>query len=108
MLLQLQRTKDGVLSPQWAREMTVTRLFFFLTGAPGPLGAPDSRGSRDVAPGDGRSSRGGGFGDRGGDGRASGGIGGRFGGRNGCYSGFGDDGRSAWARPIRERRRQRR
>ena len=74
--------------------MTVARLFFFVRGAPPPGRArllPDSRGSRDAAPRDGRSSRGGGLGDRGGDGRGSGSIGGRFDG------GFGDGGRTAEA-----------
>ena len=75
---------------RWRSESTVSPRndcyvpFFFFTRAPRPRCAPDSRGSRDVAPGDGRSSRGSGLGDRGADGRGSGGIGVRFGGRNGC------------------------
>jgi hypothetical protein len=74
--------------------MTVARLFFFVRGAPPPGRA---RLPRQPAPRDGRSSKGGGLGDRGGDGRGSGSIGGRFGGRNGCYGGFGDGGRTAEA-----------
>ena len=75
--------------------MTVARLFFFVRGAPPPGRA---RLPRQPAPRDGRSSKGGGLGDRGGDGRGSGSIGGRFGGRNGCYGGFGDGGRAVSTR----------
>ena len=46
-------------STVWDPGNTVTSSFFPHTGPPGRRGAPDSRGSRDAAPGDGRSSRGG-------------------------------------------------
>eukprot|EP00964_Phaeocystis_antarctica_P119210 scaffold82952_cov39-Phaeocystis_antarctica.AAC.1 len=36
-LWKLHSTKDDLLTPQWAREMTVTRPYFFYTGTDAPF-----------------------------------------------------------------------